>query len=97
MPNSTLPYTTFHASELCPYRENDSTLFPTREHAFPGPVIMANGEEEWLGDKIIDKRRQGRGTQYLVTFAGYRPNHNRWIVRSDLLENKALDHWENRT
>ncbi len=55
MPNSTLAYTTFHASELRPYRENDATLFPSRELACPGPVITENGEEEWQVEEIIDE------------------------------------------
>lgn len=96
MPNSTLPYTTFHASELQCYCKNDSTLFPSQELACPGPVITADGEEEWQVEAIIDERKHGRGMQYLVTFTGYGPDHNRWIPRRNLLENEALDKWEAR-
>lgn len=96
MPNAPLTYTTFHASELRPYFENDSSLFPSRELARPGPVVTADGEEEWLVEAIIDERVRGRGKQYLVQFAGYGPDHNRWLPRRDLLENEALDKWESR-
>lgn len=76
MPNSTLPYTMFHASELCTYRDNDTSLFPSRELTCPGPVIMADGKEEWMVEDIIDERRRGRGMQYLVTFTGYGQDQN---------------------
>lgn len=58
MPKSTLSYTTFHASELCPYKENDLTLFLSIELACPGLVITADGEEEQAVDKIINECKQ---------------------------------------
>lgn len=96
MPNAPLTYTTFHTSELRPYFKNDSSLFPSRELARPGPVVTADGEEEWLVEAIIDEHVRGWGKQYLVQFAGYSPDHNRWLLRRDLLENEALDKWESQ-
>lgn len=94
MPNSPLMYSTFYASELHPYRLNNATLFPSRELPQPGPVITPDGTEEWLVDAIIDECCHGCGRQYLVSFAGYGPDYNRWLPRTELLENEALDWWE---
>ncbi len=97
MPNAPLTYTTFHASELRPYHANDPVLFPSRELAQPGPVVTPDGEVEWLVESIVDERKRGRGRQYLVRFAGYGPDHDQWIARTELLHNEALDRWENRS
>ncbi len=43
MPNVPLAYTTFHASELRPYLENDPALFPSQELAQLGPIITEDG------------------------------------------------------
>lgn len=86
MPNSTLAHMTFHTSELKPYHKNNASLFPSRELACPGLVITDKREEEWRVEEIIDKC--GRGLQYLVTFTGFGPDHNRWMTRHDLLEMK---------
>ncbi len=91
MPNSTLVYTVFCTSELWPYCKNNPTLFLLQELACPGPVITVDGKKEWRVEEVIDKHKQGQGMQYLVTFTGHGPDHNRWIPRQDLLENKALD------
>lgn len=58
MPNFTLVYTTFHASELQPYQENNNaTSFPSQELACAGPIIMADGEEEWQIEGIINEQK----------------------------------------
>ncbi|GBE88592.1 Transposon Ty3-I Gag-Pol polyprotein [Sparassis crispa] len=36
----------YHASLLHPYCPNDASLFPSREHPRPGPIVMPDGEEE---------------------------------------------------
>ncbi|GBE88838.1 Transposon Ty3-G Gag-Pol polyprotein [Sparassis crispa] len=45
---------TFHASLLKPWKENDVTLFPGRQHAQPGPIITDAGKQEWKVEEIID-------------------------------------------
>ncbi len=96
MPNSPLTYSTFHASELCPYNVNDPLLFPACELSQLGPVITKDGQEEWLVDGIIDERRWGGSWQYLVSFMGYGTNHNCWMAQHKLLDNEVLDCWESR-
>jgi hypothetical protein len=63
MPNQPNVFNTFHASQLKRHHENDSTMFPSRERAKPGPVLTEDGLEEYAIDRIIDERKRGRGTQ----------------------------------
>jgi hypothetical protein len=92
MPNSGV-FPTFHVSELKRFLPNDATLFPSRELAQPGPIMTADGLEEYLIDKIIDSRRRGRGWQFLVRWVGYGPEHDRWLPGSALDECAAMDAW----
>jgi hypothetical protein len=55
LPNKPNHFPTFHASLLRRFILNDNNLFPSRELSQPGPVVMPDGEEEWLIDKIVDK------------------------------------------
>jgi len=57
---------TFHASQLRRYVPNDRELFPGRELPRDGPVLLSNGQEEHVIERILDERRRGRGWQYLV-------------------------------
>jgi hypothetical protein len=95
LPNSSRMFPGFHASQLQPYHENDASLFPNREPARPGPILTEDGTEEWHIDKIVDERRRGRGTQYLVRWSGYGPESDDWLPRSELEDTEALDIWEN--
>jgi len=47
---------TFHASQLKRYVPNDRDLFPGREFPRDGPVVLENGEEEHVIDRILDER-----------------------------------------
>jgi hypothetical protein len=55
LPNSPNIFPTFHASQLKRFTENDAILFPSREHASPGPIMTSDGMEEYAIDKIIDE------------------------------------------
>jgi hypothetical protein len=92
MPNSEV-FPTFHASELKRFRPNDPSLYPSREHARPGPVLTADGLEEYFVNEIIDSRRRGRGHQYLVRWSGYGPEHDLWLPGTELENCAALDRW----
>lgn len=94
LPNSPNIFPTFHASQLRKYVANDSTLFPTREHPRPGPVVTENGQLENFIEKIIDERRVGRGKQYLVKWVGFGDEDNEWLPRRELEDREALDDWE---
>lgn len=86
-------YPVFHASELKRYHPNDPVAYPSRELERPGPILTPDGLEEFLVQEIIDSRRRGRGWQYLVRWAGYGPEHDLWLPRSQLNKCQALDDW----
>jgi hypothetical protein len=83
-------FPTFHASLLRPWRENDDSLFPGRAHEEPGPIATPDGPEHVV-DRILDRRRWGRGYRYLVSWKGYGPEHNRWLPGSEVNDLRQLD------
>ena len=95
LPNSPNIFPTFHASQLKRFMENDGLLFPSREHARPGPIMTPEGLEEYAIERILDERRRGRGYQYLVRWVGHGPEEDRWLPRRELEECEALDVWIN--
>ena len=84
---------TFHASQLKRYIQNDPALFPGRELARDGPVVLPDGQEEHVIERILDERRRGRGWQYLVRWKGYGPGDDEWMARREIEETVALDEW----
>jgi len=66
LPNSPNIFPTFHSSQLKRFTENDVSLFPSHQHACPGPIMTAEGLEEYAIEKILDERCRGCGYQYLV-------------------------------
>ena len=95
LPPHTNIHPTFHVSQLRVWKDNDDAEYPDRAFAEPGPILTKDGYEHVV-DRILDERNRGRGKQYYVRWIGYGPNHDEWIARSKLLENEALDVWENR-
>jgi hypothetical protein len=95
LPNAPNAFPTFHASELKRFHVNDSTLFPEREHERPGLVVGADGLEEFKIEEIVESRRRGRGRgwQFLVRWAGYGPEEDRWLSARALDDCEALDRW----
>ena len=91
LPNSTV-FPIFHISQLLPYFESDSSLFPGCAKDWPDPIIV-DGVEEFPVDTIIDKQKGGRGMQYLVHFRDQPPSEDWWLSSSLLQENEALDRW----
>jgi hypothetical protein len=73
LPNSPNAFPTFHVSVLKHFTPNDANLFPSREHARPGPIVTPDGVAGFAIDRIVDERRRGRGMQYLVCWVGYGP------------------------
>ena len=55
LPNSPNIFPTFHSSQLKFFTENDASLFPSCEHAQPGPIMTAEGLEEYAIKKILDE------------------------------------------
>jgi len=58
------------------------------------PTII-NEEEEYEVEKVWKYRTQGRGTQYLIYWKGYRDEHDQWIVESGLPHARQVieDYW----
>jgi hypothetical protein len=92
LPNNPHIFPTFHMSQIILFTENDDSLFPMRQLNHPPPV-MIDKEEEYFIDRILNKRKCGRGMQYLVCWTGYGPEDNRWLPTSALLDCEALDIW----
>ena len=93
LPNSPNIFPVFHTSQVLPFIESDTSLFPSRRMEEPPPIIDPDGNEEYFIDKILDARRRGRGYQYLVHWSGYGTEHDRWIPGSELQDCEALDRW----
>jgi hypothetical protein len=93
MLNTPQTFPTFHASQLKRFVENNATLFPSREHLRPRPVVTVEGVEEFSIDRIMDARRRGRGWSYLVRWSGYGPEEDRWLPGVEVADCEALDRW----
>jgi len=93
LPNSPNIFPVFHTSEVLPYTESDTSLFPSRRLEELPPIVVPNGDEEYFIDKILDARRRGRGYQYLVRWSGYGAEHDEWLPGSELHDCEALDRW----
>ena len=93
LPNNPNTYPTFHASKLKAFQPNDPDLFPHHELTQPQLILTTDSLEEYHVEEIIDSRRSGRGCQYIIRWAGYGPEHDRWLAGSSLEECEALDVW----
>jgi hypothetical protein len=85
---------TFHASQLKKYVENDRELFPGWELPRDGPIVLADGSEEHVIDRILDEKKgKGGGWWYLVQWKGYGTGDDEWLRRREVEETVALDEW----
>ncbi|OJT13579.1 Transposon Ty3-I Gag-Pol polyprotein, partial [Trametes pubescens] len=91
LPVSMRIFPTFHGSLLRPYLENDNDAFPGRSFPEPGPVVTPDGEEEYFVEQILDRRRVGRGWQYLVRWLGYGAGSDSWLPGREVEDLAALD------
>lgn len=66
LPTSMKIFPTFHVSLLRPYRRNDGTLFPSRQHPEPGPIVGPDGQEGWVVKTVLERKKWGKGARYLV-------------------------------
>ena len=67
-----------------------------KQHEEPASLPMIiNEEEEYEVEEVRKHRKQGRETQYLVHWKGYRDEHDQWIVEMGLLHAKEAieDYW----
>jgi hypothetical protein len=92
IPNQQHIFAMFHMSQIIPFGENDTILFPSRNLDKPSPVVL-EGEEEYFINRILDKQKHGHGKQYLVCWTGYGPEDDQWLPASELMDCEALDIW----
>ena len=95
LPKGSNHFPIFHTSEVKPFQENDDTLFPSRALHPPNPITI-DGAQEFFIEKIVDERRRGRGTQYLVRWQGEGPEGDLWLEEGELEDCEALDVWTKR-
>ena len=93
LPNAPNIFPTFHTSEVLPFVEMDTTLFPSHKFEEPPPVLMPEGDKEFFIDKILDQHHRGRGFRYLVRWGGYGQEHDHWLPGSELQEFSVLEDW----
>jgi hypothetical protein len=93
LPPSSTIHNTFHISQLQKFVPNDDHTFPGRGNGNPEPILV-EGDWEHVIEKLIDKRKRGKGMQYLVRWKGFSSAHDKWIPQRWLKENAALDKWE---
>ena len=92
LPNNPQMFPTFHTLQVLPFVENDPSLFPSHELSKPPPIII-DSEQEFFIERILDKRKCGRGVQYLVRWHGYGPEDDHWLPGHELDDCEALDTW----
>jgi hypothetical protein len=97
LPFSDVKQDGFHGRLLRPWRPNNPDLFPDRQLPEPGPTLNEQGEPEWEVEEIIERRRRGKGFQYLVRYRGYGPEDDRWLPGSEVEELEAMDRWLEKT
>ena len=77
---------TFHASLLSAYREND---FHGPNYPEPPPDIL-NEEEEWEVEAILKHKGTGIRRRYLVKWKGYGSNENTWEPEGHLKHARTI-------
>lgn len=75
----------FHASKLITYTE------PTipRQKVKPPPPAIVDNEEEWEVEKILQHRRKGNKTEYLVWWKGFGQADDTWESENNLKHAKS--------
>lgn len=93
LPPTMKQHPVFNADLLKLYR-NSPTEFGEREAPRPPPELI-DGEEEYEVERILDRKKFGRVTKWLVQWRGYPLEDATWEPRSSLLNAKdALAEFE---
>jgi hypothetical protein len=59
-------------------------LIPGQRPAPPPPTTLADGEEEYEVEAILDSRMHYNRLEYLLKFKGYDEGHNQWEVHTQV-------------
>ena len=83
----------FHASLLKPFNETEAH----GPNFLEPPAELIDGEEHYEIEAIVDHRKRGRWTQYLVKWKDYSSADNSWETESNLKSaKKTLDDYKRR-
>ena len=76
----------------------DPTEDPYQRRPVPPPPVVVDGDQEFVIEKLVNKRRlrRGRGwsTQYLIRWQGYGPEEDTWQPEWTVADTTALDDYE---
>ncbi|GAA5926219.1 hypothetical protein JCM10213_007402 [Rhodosporidiobolus nylandii] len=75
-----------HSSKLRPHHPNDDLRFPSRSFSQPPAVLVADGAEEWLVEKIVGDRTRRKKREFRVRYLGYSAAQDEWRPEDELQE-----------
>ena len=84
LPGNSRVYPGFHASQLKRYIPNNDQQYPSRALERPDAVQGQGDDAEWELERILDRRRAGRGWQYRIQFRGWGAEDEQWRSRREL-------------
>ena len=76
----------FHVSQLRPANLNAELHPPQHDDSARPPPDVIDGTAEYEVEEILDTRRKGRYTEYLVKWVGYPPSESTWEPRGQLMK-----------
>jgi hypothetical protein len=88
LPNTMRIHPVFNISRLVKFR-SDETLHPFQMP--PRAIIMADGEEEFHVEEILDTKGKGLSLRFLVKWTGFSHYHNTWEPYHVVQDLEALD------
>ena len=69
---------------LCEQAREESLPIADEEPSYERPPAVDSDDEQYEVERLLDKRRIGRGFQYLVKWRGYPNSENLWLKRKDI-------------
>ena len=75
----------FHISKLAVY----TMLLVPGQGSKPPPSVIINNEEEWEVERILQHRKQGKKTQYLMYWKGFSQEEDTWKTENNLKNTKG--------
>ncbi|KNE88802.1 hypothetical protein PSTG_17762, partial [Puccinia striiformis f. sp. tritici PST-78] len=76
----------FHVSVL---RRHKADMIDGRQAPTPDPIRM-EGMDEWEVEEILDGRKKGKKTEFLVSWKGFGPEEDSWEPEQNLQNCKEL-------